>query len=298
MKKSFKRHCSANTDHIWMILFLLLPFSIYFVFCLLPSIQAFFYSFFKYDGFGGKPEFVGLENYINLFVKERAFSISFLNTVIYTIFVVIFQNVISLFIALLIYKKSRINNFFRLMFYLPVIFSAVAISFTWMFVYDPNIGVLNTVLDLLHLSSWKHVWLGEKYVGILAIAVVHVWWGIGSGMILYIAGLQNTSQELLESAALDGCNKWQTFWKVTLPTLSSVIGVVVVLTTIGSFRTFELVYAMTGGGADNATSVLALLSYKQAFGYGNVGYASAIAMVLLLITGALSVIQQKAFNQE
>ncbi len=298
MRKMAKQLSRRSNETLWAALFLLLPLCVYFTICILPSLEAFFYSFFDYDGFSKKAEFVGLKNYINLFTKERSFSIAFVNTILYTLVVTVLQNVISLLIALAIYRKSRVNNLFRLGFYLPVIFSAVAIGFTWSFIYDPNIGALNTLLDLLGLRSWQHVWLSEKYISILAIALVHVWWGTGSGMILYIAGLQNASQELLESSALDGCNKWQQFWKITFPMLSPVIGTVVVLTTIGSFRTFELVYVMTGGGADNSSSVLALLSYKQAFSYNNVGYASAIAIVLVVIIGVLSVIQQKAFNSK
>lgn len=278
--------------------FMLLPLLVYFVFCILPSLEAFYYSFFEYDGFSSKATFVGLRNYINLFTKERSFATALTNTVLYTVVVTIFQNVVSLLIALLIYKKGRINNAFRLLFYLPQIFSSVTIGFIWSFIYDPNIGVLNTALELLGLKSWQHIWLSEKYISILAIALVHIWWGVGSGMILYIAGLQNTNQDLLDSASLDGCNGWQQFWKITLPTLSPVIGTVVVLTTIGSFRTFELVYVMTGGGADNSSMVLALLSYREAFSYNNVGYSSAIAMVLVFVVGVLSVIQQRAFNKE
>lgn len=285
-------------ERVTTLLFLLLPMAVYAVFCILPSLEAIYYSFFEYDGFSNDATFVGLKNYINLFTKETNFSTAMQNTVIYTIIVVIVQNVISLFLAVLIYKKSRANNFYRLMFYLPVIFSAVTIGFIWSFIYDPNIGALNTVLGMLGLDKLQHIWLSEKYVSIIAIAAVHVWWGVGSGLILYIAGLQGTPQELLESASLDGCNKWQQFWKITFPTLLPVIGIVVILTTIGSFRTFELVYVMTGGGADNSSTVLALLSYKEAFMYSNVGYSSAIAVVLLAIVGAISVVQQKVFNKE
>lgn len=280
------------------LVFMLLPLCVYFVFCLLPSMEAVYYSFFDYDGFSDEANFVGLQNYINLFTKERSFSTALVNTVIYTVAVTVVQNIISMLIALLIYRKSRINNFFRLMFYLPQIFSSVTIGFIWSFIYDPNIGVINTVLGMLGLQNLQHIWLSEKYISILAIALVHIWWGVGSGMILYIAGLQNVSQDLLDSAALDGCNAWQQFWKIILPTLSPVIGTVVVLTTIGSFRTFELVYVMTGGGADNSSMVLALLSYKEAFSYNNVGYASAISMVLLFVVAVLSFIQMRLFNKE
>jgi raffinose/stachyose/melibiose transport system permease protein len=285
-------------EHAVLFSFLLLPLLVYFVFCILPSLQALYYSFFKWNGFAGTAVFIGFKNYIDLFTTDMIFPIAMKNTVIYTIVVVIFQNIISLLVAVLIAKKGLVNNIYRILFYLPVIFSSVTIGFIWSFIYDPNIGVLNTILDLIGLGSLRHVWLGEKTVSIIAIAAVHVWWGIGQGMVLYIAGLQNIPQELLESAVLDGCNQWQQFWKIVIPALLEVVAIVVVLTTIGSFRTFELVYTMTGGGSDNSSMVLALQVYKEAFMFSNVGFSSAIAMVLLAIVGSISFVQLKLFHKE
>jgi raffinose/stachyose/melibiose transport system permease protein len=179
------------------------------------------------------------------------------------------------------------------LYYLPVIFSPITIGFIWSFIYDPNIGTLNVLLDMFGLGMFRHVWLSEKFVSIIAIAAVHVWWGIGQGMVLFIAGLQNIPSGLLESAVLDGCNRWQQFWKITFPTLLPVV----VLTTIGSFRTFELVYTMTGGGSDNSSMVLALQSYKEAFMYNDIGLSSAIAVILLLIVGAVSLVQMKFIDR-
>lgn len=278
--------------------FLLLPLAVYFVFCILPSLQAVFNSFFEWDGLSGTSEFVGLDNFIKLFTADIVFRTAAKNTVLYTIFVVVFQNAVSLAVAALIYKRSAANSFYRTLFYLPVIFSSVTIGFIWSFIYDPNIGVLNTVLGAMGLQSLRHVWLSEKTVSILAIAAVHVWWGVGQGMVLYIAGLQNVPQELMESARLDGCSGWQEFWKITIPSLMPVVTVVFVLTTIGSFRTFELVYTMTGGGADNSSMVLALESYRESFRFGRMGYGSAIAVVLLVVVSVLSLIQTKLLERE
>jgi raffinose/stachyose/melibiose transport system permease protein len=278
--------------------FLFLPLLIYFLFCLLPTIQTVYYSFFRWNGFFGKPIFVGARNYINLFAKDPIFALAMGNTVIYTLVVVIFQNTISLAIAVFIARKSIINNIYRTLYYMPVIFSSVTIGFIWSFIYDPNIGVINILLDMIGLGIFKHVWLSEKVISIIAIAAVHCWWGIGQGMVLFIAGLQNIPGELLESAVLDGCNKWQQFWRITFPTLLPVIAVVVVLTTIGSFRTFELVYTMTGGGSDNSSMVMALQLYREAFRYSNIGSASAIAVILLIIVGTISFIQLKFIDRD
>ena len=270
--------------------FLLLPVIAYSIFCLLPTLVTLVYSLFKWNGLSSDVEFVGIRNYIALFTTNSTFRISVINTLIYTAFVMIVQNTLALLIALQIYRESKINNLYRTLFYLPVILSAVTIGFTWAFIYDPNIGVLNTVLKLLGLDSLTHVWLSEKYVAILAIAVVHVWWGCGNAMVLYIAGLQNVPDDLLEAASIDGCTAWQRFWKVTFPTLMPTVALVVVLSMIGSFKTFELVWTMTQGGSNK--------SYKESFAYNDVGTGSAIAVVLLLIVGLFSIIQIKLSDEK
>ncbi len=298
MKSSIVATSKFKLDKIAPYLFLILPMCVYFIFVLLPSGQAIFESFFKTEGFLGESTFVGFQNYENLFTKDPEFSTAMTNTILYTVVVVVLQNVIALLVAMLIYKASKVNSFYRLLFYLPVIFSAVTIGFIWSFIYDPTIGALNVILRSIGLENLTHIWLSEKGIAIFAIAMVHVWWGIGQGMVLFIAGLQNVDNSLLESASIDGCGAFRQFTKIILPVLLPVIGVVVVLTTIGSFKTFELVYVMNKGGADNSSTVLALQAYKEYFAYNNQGYGSAISVVLLGIVSALSIIQMKFFGKE
>lgn len=289
-----KRLLQANMSYYT---FLILPMAVYVIFCVIPNLEAIYYSFFRWNGIGEKV-FVGLDNYVKLFTKDLDFTTALSNTLIYTLFVVVVQTTIGLFVATMIYKKTLVNNLYRVLFYLPVIFSTVTIGFIWSFIYDPNIGALNHFLDILGLANWQHIWLSEKGVAIISIAVVHVWWGIGQGMVLFLAGLQHVPEELHESASIDGCNKWQQFWKVTLPTLMPTVLIVLVLTTIGSFKTFELVYVMTGGGADGSSTVLALEMYKQGFQYSNVGYSSGISVVLLLLVGVIAFVQVRMFGKE
>ena len=270
-----------------------LPLIIYAIFCLFPTVMTMGYSLVGWNGLSDKVQFVGLKNFIDLFTTNSTFKISVINTLIYTAFVMIVQNALALFIAVQIYRESRINNVYRTLFYLPVILSAVTIGFTWSFIYDPNIGVLNTILRALDLSKLTHVWLSEKYVSILAIAFVHVWWGCGNAMVLYIAGLQGVPDDLLEAAAIDGCTPWQRFWKVTFPTLLPTVALVVVMSMIGSFKTFELVWTMTQGGSDKSSMVLALQAYKEAFAYSDVGTGSAVAVILLIIVSGFSTLQVK-----
>ena len=273
--------------------FLALPLLVYCIFCLGPTLATMVYSLFKWNGISEEVQFVGLQNFISLFTTNSTFKISIVNTLIYTIFVMVVQNSLALLIAVQIYRESKKNNIFRTLFYLPVILSAVTIGFIWSFIYDPNIGVLNTVLRALDLNSLTHVWLSEKYIAVLAIAFVHVWWGCGNAMVLYIAGLQGVPDDLLEAADIDGCGRWQRFWRVTFPTLMPTVALVIVLSMIGSFKTFELVFTMTQGGSDKTSTVLALQAYKEAFAYSDVGTGSAIAVILLVVVGMFSLLQIK-----
>lgn len=278
--------------------FLVLPVIIYCIFCFLPTVLTMGYSLFRWDGLSDEVTFVGLKNFISLFKTNASFKIAVTNTIIYTLFVVIVQNTLGLLIAVQIYRESRINNMYRTLFYLPVILSAVTIGFTWSFIYDPNIGVLNTLLRKLGLNDWTHIWLAEKYVAVIAIAFVHVWSGLGNVVVLYIAGLQGVSNDLLEAASIDGCNSWQRFWRVTFPTLLPTVVLVVVMSMIGSFKAFELVWTMTQGGSDKSSMLLALQAYKEAFVFSDVGSGSAVAVVLLIIVSAFSVIQIKLTDRK
>ena len=179
--KRNKRLVQANVSYYT---FMILPILVYIIFCIIPNLEAIYYSFFKWNGIGEKV-FVGFDNYVQLFTKDLDFTTALSNTLIYTVFVVVVQTTIGLFVALMIYKKTFVNNLYRILFYLPVIFSTVTIGFIWSFIYDPNIGVLNQFLDILGLENWQHIWLSEKGVAIIAIAVVHVWWGNrpGNGLI-------------------------------------------------------------------------------------------------------------------
>ncbi len=271
--------------------FLLMPIIVYCIFCFLPTLVTLFYSLFKWNGLSDSTEFVGLKNFVDLFTRNRTFKTAIINTLIYTAFVMLVQNSLALLIASQIYRESRINNIYRTLFYLPVVLSAVTIGFTWNFIYDPNIGVLNSMLRMLDLRSWTHVWLSEKYIAILAIALVHVWWGCGNAMVLYIAGLQNVPDEILEAASIDGCNGLQRFWRVTFPSMLPTVILVLVLSMIGSFKTFELVWTMTQGGSDNSSMVLALQAYKESFAYSDVGAGSAVSVVLLFVVGCFNMIQ-------
>jgi raffinose/stachyose/melibiose transport system permease protein len=286
-----RRTFQAVKDNVFYLVLLCVPLVIYGLFFLYPNINTFYLSFFNWDGFGAKTN-VGLKNFYDILVRSSTFQISLKNTFTYTVVVTLFQNIFGLILALGVTKTTGLNNALRTVYFLPNIFSTVAVGFIWTFIYDPNVGVINTFLRIIKLEMLTQVWLGDPRLVIFSIAFTHVWVGSGFSMILFVAGLQQIPEELYEAAAIEGANQVNVFWKITLPLLQSTILTLVVLCTIGSFKTFDFVYVLTGGGTlGGKAEVLATLIYKEGFLHNRVGYASALAVILLAVVGLISFIQ-------
>jgi ABC-type sugar transport system permease subunit len=172
---------------------------------------------------------------------------------------------------------------------MPQVLSTVVIGIIWNWIYNPIFGILNEVLDAVGLEDLSRGWLGDPDIALYAVLIAAIWATIGFVFVILLAGLQNVSKDLLEAATVDGANVWQRFWNVTVPQMASVLNVVIALLLIGGFSVFDIVFVMTGGGPANATEVLATYTYKEAFTQNNVGYASAIAVVITVISLIASV---------
>ena len=282
---------TRRKNNIEYLLFIALPLAVYAMFFLYCNVNTLFLSFYSWDGLGEKL-FVGLKNFADIFGKSKSFMISLKNTIIYTVVLTVFQNLFGLILALFLSKDGRLNRVLRTAFFLPAIFSSVAIGFLWGFIYDPNLGILNKVLEILGLSSLKHAWLGEPAIAIYSIAMVHVWVGIGYSMVLFITGLQQIPEELYEAASIEGASSWATFTRITMPLLRPTVLTLVVLCTIGSFKAFDYVYILTGGGSvGGKAEVLATLIYKEGFAYSRLGYSASLSMVLLVVVSVISLLQ-------
>jgi raffinose/stachyose/melibiose transport system permease protein len=282
---------ARRKNNIQYLLFVLLPLAVYAMFFLYCNVNTLFLSFYSWDGLGEKV-YVGLKNFSDIFLKSRAFAISLRNTVIYTLMLTVFQNLFGLILAIYLKTDTRLNRMLRTAFFLPAIFSSVAIGFLWGFIYDPNLGILNKALEILGLSAWKHAWLGEPSIAIYSIAMVHVWVGIGYSMVLFIAGLQQIPEELYEAASIEGAGPWSTFFRITMPLLRPTVLTLVVLCTIGSFKAFDYVYILTGGGSvGGKAEVLATLIYKEGFAYSRLGFSSSLSVVLLMVVSVISLLQ-------
>ena len=278
-------------------LFLILPLLIYGVFFILPNVSSLVYSLFSWNGISEERTFVGLANFKKMFA-DRIFRTALINTVKYTVTLVLFQTLIGFLLALLVQKTNRINSAFRTIYFLPAIIAASTVGLIWGFIYDPNIGALNELLRILGLSSWRHAWLSDEKIVIYAIAAVHIWVGIGQSVVLFVAGLQNIPQDVLESAALDGATRWKQLVHITIPMLRSTTLIVLVLTTIGGFKSFDFVYVMTGGGATHSSEVLSTLLYKEAYAYSDFGYSAAISVALLVVVAAITLIQMYGLREK
>ncbi len=253
------------------------------IFIIIPVICSFGLSFAQWDLLN-PIKFVGIDNYRLLFQEEIFYKI-LLNTIVFALSTSVLGVIIPLFLAAILNTKIRGSEFYKTAYFLPFITPMVVIGIVWQWIFDPNIGILNTYLNL-HIN-----WLYDTAFAMPAIIVVSVWKLIGYNMIIFLSALSGVPQNLYEAAKIDGAGFMQTFKNVTIPIISPTIFFVIVITTISSFQVFDLIYMMTQGGPLNSTNVLVYAIYQNAFEFFNIGKASAIAYVLFFIILVLTLIQ-------
>jgi len=263
----------------WIIGFLLLTAG--------PMIYSLYLSFTSSSGFG-TPEWVGLDNYIRMFTEEPLFWKSLWNTIFYTILSVPLSLITGYSLAVLLNSKVKYMGIFRTIFYLPSIVPTVATALLWTLIFQPNFGIANAILDFIGLPT--SMWLLSEQM-VKPTLVIMSLWGVGGGMIIYLASLQEVPQALYEAAELDGASTWQKFWNVTIPMTSPVIFFQFVMGLIGSLQVFTEAYVVSDGtGGPNYSSLFYVFYlYQQGFQYFNQGYASALAWVIFVIIVILSI---------
>jgi ABC-type sugar transport system permease subunit len=270
------------------ILFVLPALILYLIFMVYPFFQSIYFSFTSWNGVTAVKDWVGLANYREL-IEDDLFWLSLLHTVIWVIVGTIAPIAIGMLLAILLWRRPKGFTVFRTFYFMPQVLSAVVIGIIWNWIYNPIFGILNESLDAVGLEDISRGWLGDPDVALYAVLVAAIWATIGLCFVIFLAGLQNVSKDLLEAATVDGANAWQRFWNVTVPQMASVINVVVALLLIGGFSVFDVIFVMTGGGPANATEVLATYTYKEAFTQNNVGYASTLSVVITVISLIASV---------
>ncbi|WAH38376.1 carbohydrate ABC transporter permease [Alicyclobacillus dauci] len=264
---------------------------LFLVFFAVPTIYGLSLSFTNWDGLSNGFKWVGFSNYVNLFTNDTTFHQAVGNTLKFVVSVVIIQSFFSLVFALILLRNTKVNVFLRTLYFFPTILASVSVAFIWTFIYDPNIGILNAVLKIVGLGHLAHAWIGDPTMVIYSLAMAEIWAHTGQLLIIYLAGLQQIPVEMNEVARIEGASRWQIFWKVTWPLLTPATTIVVAYTTIQSFRAFDLVYAMTNGGPGSSSEILATYIYHQAFQYNHVGYASAVAMIFMVVIAIITMLQ-------
>lgn len=267
-------------------LFLLPAMIILGTFLIYPLFASIWYSFHEYNVVH-PARWIGLANYQKL-LTDDVFKTAFRNTLVYSAGVIPGLVLLSLLMALLVNRPGKGITFFRVAFYIPVITSIVVVGIVWKWMYFED-GIINSLLRALHLISRPIPFLSNPDIALYAIIVVTIWKASGYYMVLYLAGLQSLARELDEAAIIDGANQWQRLWYVTIPLLRPTITLVTVIASIGAMKVFGEIYVMTSGGPADRTNTLVYYVYKQAFTFLNMGYASAVAVVLFMFLIVLSV---------
>lgn len=278
-----------NTIEAW--LFLLPNFIGFLVFTVFAIGFSLWISMHRWDLFSS-PTFIGLGNFVRLLTNDRDFKRALLNTLYFAVGIVPLGTAASLCLALLVNRGLKGMTFFRTVMYLPSVSSTIAVGIVWIWLLDPQFGVVNYALRSIGLASPPN-WLGSVLWAKPALILMHIWQYAGYYMIIFLAGLQGVPEQLYEAAVLDGASSWQKFWRITLPLLSPTTFFVIVMKMIGVFNIFEQPFIMTGGGPSGSTETIVYYIYSNAFEWFNMGYASAVAWVLFILVFGVTLIQFK-----
>jgi ABC-type sugar transport system permease subunit len=257
-----------------------------------PIVASLVLSFFKWKGYGPL-KFIGLNNFITMFTADKYFYTALKNSLIFAIGSTIGSVIIGFVLAVLIDLKIRFWKIYRFVFFLSVVISIPITGMLWLRMLDPY-GLLNSLLDVLHLDKFKYVWLGDGRTALIAIVSASIWQFSGFPMIFFLAGLQSISEEIYEAAKIDGASTIRRIFSITIPLLKHVFSVIIMLQMIFSFKVFDIVWVLTKGGPARATEVLGTHLYIDAFRNYSFGYASVISVVMFLVAFILSIIYIKS----
>ena len=261
------------------------------VFLVLPFLFAILFGFTKFNLLRpDKIQFIGLENYKILF-QDSLFYKSLFNTLYFTAIVVPVQCAVALMLALLVNHQLKARNLYRIVYFSPVVTSMTVIAILWIYLYNPNEGLINSALNFFGIPNQPFLRSADQ--AMYSIIFMSVWQAAGYQMMIFLAGLQGISKDLYEASSIDGANRWQQLRFITIPSLYNVTVFVLTITTIQAVKLFVQPYIMTNGGPENSTRTLALLIYQQGFQFRNAGYASAVSVIFFLIVVLISFSMKK-----
>jgi len=276
------------------IFLLVFPGLLLFIFALfVPIFLSVYYGMTDYSGMG-KLNFIGFDNFINIFTNDPVFWHSVRNALLLGIGFVVIQHPLCIVFAILLDRiGNKIEKVYRTVFFIPCVISTVVTTKMWVNILDPNVGMLNKVLDAVGLGFLKQEWLGNPKTALLSVLFICIWQGFGWGMLIYYSGLKGISEELYEAAKIDGATSMQVYSRITLPLLKPVIRINVTLAMIAALKQMETVYLATNGGPGDATQFLANYLYIRAFSRFEYGYANAISVIFVIICLLATIISNK-----
>lgn len=275
------------------LLFLIPATLIYGIFLVLPMLFSFGYSLTDWDGLSQKINFIGIKNF-RFMLSDEGFRMAIRNTVIFVLMDVFIQNVMGLVLALLIENIRKTKNILRGLFFIPVVMPPIVVSFVWSYLYNYNNGLFNNILQQLGFERIDFI--GNPVCAIFFVIISGIWQWFTYRMIIYVSGLQSIPQSIIEASKIDGANRFQTFFKVTLPLLLPAISINVTLCTIGALKQFDVVFTMTNGGPGYATEVVTTKIYREAFTNMDMGYGAAIGVVLFMVIMIITIALNKFFK--
>lgn len=286
-----RSHVLARRETFVSYMFLL-PCLVFFVgFVIVPMFMCLFTSFFDYTMTDF--EFIGLQNYIEIF-QDETFLIALRNTVLIVVVSVPTVCIFSLWVASAIYRrKGAVTSFFRCVFYLPVVTGTVAVTVVWKWMFNQYYGLFNYVLSSANVIDKNISWLGDKRFAIWCIILILFTTSIGQPIVLYVSALGNVDTSLVEAAEVDGATSFQCFWKIKWPNIMPTTLYILVITTINSFQCFALIQLLTSGGPMNSTNTIMYYIYDTAFKTNQYGYANAMGIILAIIIAVFSALQFK-----
>jgi raffinose/stachyose/melibiose transport system permease protein len=275
----------------WIPYFLVAPaFLIFLVAILGPILATFGLSLSDWDGFS-TPTFIGLDNFVKAF-QDKIYMTSYLHAGIYIAATLILEVLIGLFLAGLVSAK-RGTTFYRVAFFTPVMLPLVVISVLWSFLLNPDLGILNRLLANLGLESWQKIWLGDQSTALLSISIISGWIFAGFYMAIFYAGFQRIPSTIIESARLDGATEWQLLRRIKIPMIKNLSEVAILLCFTGGIQVFDLVYVLTNGGPYDSTQVPTTYLVRVVFRDQQMGYGSALAVILTLVVVLVGLVYNK-----
>ncbi len=276
-----------SQNRLWRVLLLALPILVFSVLVIWPLLSSFYYSFTNWNGFSRDYRFVGLDNFAGV-VTDRLFTNATINTLIWTALAIVLPTAGGLTLALMLDTQVPGAKAFKSVFYLPICLAAVVVGQIWIWIYQPDWGLLNAAITAVTGSPPAFAWLAEPESALYSVIVAWSWQQMGLAMVIFLAGLTSIPTYLLEAAEIEGASRGQRIRHVVLALLRPATVVAVALSVINSLKAFDILFIMTGGGPFHSSDTLAMYLYSESFKKYRIGYGSSISVILFLMT--LSVI--------